>query len=50
LLRLLEQPLGLHRRFDRIEHDADRGRELFENIVCNVVNSWIDASSITALT
>ena len=30
LLRLLEQAFGLHRRFDRIEHDADRGRELFE--------------------
>ncbi len=26
LLRLLEQAFGLHRRFDRIEHDADRGR------------------------
>ena len=24
LLRLLEQAFGLHRRFDRIEHDADR--------------------------
>ena len=30
LLRLLEQAFGLHRRLDRIEHDADRGRELFE--------------------
>ena len=30
LLRLLEQALGLHRRLDRIEHDADRGGELFE--------------------
>ena len=30
LLRLLEQAFGLHRRFDRIEHDADRGRELFQ--------------------
>ena len=26
LLRLLEQTFGLHRRFDRVEHDADRGR------------------------
>jgi hypothetical protein len=30
LLRLLEQALGLHRRLDRIEHDANRGGELFE--------------------
>ena len=30
LLRLLEQAFGLHRRFDRIEHDADRGGELLE--------------------
>ena len=30
LLRLLEQTFGLHRRFDRVEHDADRGGELFE--------------------
>ena len=30
LLRLLEQAFGLHRRFDRIEHDADRGRQLLE--------------------
>ncbi len=30
LLRLLEQAFGLHRRFDRIEHDADRGGQLFE--------------------
>ena len=30
LLRLLEQPLGLHRRLDRIEHDADRRGELLE--------------------
>ena len=26
LLRLLQQALGLHRRFDRVQHDADRGR------------------------
>ena len=26
LLRLLEQAFGLHRRFDRVEHDADAGR------------------------
>src|SRR5579862_1775128 len=30
LLRLLEQAFGLHRRLDRVEHDADRGRQLLE--------------------
>ena len=30
LLRLLEQAFGLHRRFDRVEHDADDGGELLE--------------------
>ena len=30
LLRLLEQALGLHRRFDAVEHDADAGGELIE--------------------
>jgi hypothetical protein len=30
LLRLLEQAFGLHRRFDAVEHDADRGGELLE--------------------
>ena len=30
LLRLLEQALGLHRRLDRVEHDADRGGELLQ--------------------
>ena len=30
LLRLLQQVLGPHRRFDRVEHDADRLRELLE--------------------
>ena len=30
LLRLLEQTLGLHRRLDGVEHDADGGRELLE--------------------
>ena len=30
LLRLLQQVLRPHRRFDRVEHDADRLRELFE--------------------
>jgi hypothetical protein len=30
LLGLLQQILRAHRRFDRIEHDADRLRELFE--------------------
>ena len=30
LLRLLQQVLGAHRRFDRVEHDADRLRELLE--------------------
>ncbi len=30
LLRLLQQPLGLHRRFDAVQDDADAGRELVE--------------------
>ena len=30
LLRLLQQALGAHRRLDRVEHDADRLRELLE--------------------
>ena len=30
LLRLLEQTLGLHRRLDAVEHDADAGGELLE--------------------
>ncbi len=30
LLRLLQQALGAHRRFDRVEHDADGARELLE--------------------
>ena len=30
LLRLLEQAFGLHRRFDRVEHDADRVGELLQ--------------------
>ena len=30
LLRLLQQVLGPHRRLDRVEHDADRLRELLE--------------------
>ena len=30
LLRLLEQTLGLHRRLDGVEHDADGGGELLE--------------------
>ena len=30
LLRLLEQAFGLHRGFDRVEHDADRSRQLLE--------------------
>ena len=30
LLRLLEQPLGAHRRLDRVQHDADRAGELLE--------------------
>ena len=30
LLRLLEQPLCLHRRLDAVEHDADTRRQLFE--------------------
>ena len=30
LLRLFEQPFGLHRRFDAVEHDADAGGQLVE--------------------
>ena len=30
LLRLLQQPLGLHGGLNAVEHDADTGRELFE--------------------
>ena len=30
LLRLLEQAFGLHRGFDRVEHDADAGGQLLE--------------------
>ena len=30
LLRLLQQALGLHRRLDRVQHDADAGGELLE--------------------
>ncbi len=32
LLRLLEQVLGAHRRLDRVEDDADRLRELIEEL------------------
>ncbi len=32
LLALLEQSLGAHRRFNRIEHDADRLGKLFKEI------------------
>ena len=30
LLRLLQQPFGLHRRLNAVEHDADTRRQLFE--------------------
>ena len=30
LLRLLQQALGLHRRFDTVQHDTDAGGQLFE--------------------
>ena len=30
LLRLLEQPFGLHRRLDAVQHDADAGGQLLE--------------------
>ena len=30
LLRLLQQPFGLHRRLDAVEHDADARGQLFE--------------------
>ena len=51
LLRLLEQTFGLHRRFDRIQHDADGGRQLFEESdICRSVKRPSEASSMTALT
>ena len=30
LLRLLQQPFRLHRRFDTVQHNADAGGELLE--------------------
>ena len=30
LLRLLQQSFGLHRSLDAVEHDADAGRQLFQ--------------------
>ena len=30
LLRLRQQPFGLHRRLDAVQHDADAGRQLLE--------------------
>ena len=50
LLRLRQQAFGLHRCLDRIEHDADEVVSCSKNMVCKAVNSWIEASSITALT
>ena len=41
LLRLLEQPFGLHRRFDAVEHDADSGGELLEKGLLQV-GEWRD--------
>ena len=49
LLRLLEQALGAHRRFDRVEHDADAERELIEEVRLVEVKGWSEASSMTAL-
>ena len=50
-LRLLEQLLGAHVRLDRVQHDADRLRELLEERQLRPgVNAWNAASSITAIT
>jgi PAS domain S-box-containing protein len=37
-LRLLEELLGAHVRLDRIEHDADRFRQLIKERLCNGVD------------
>ena len=50
LLRLLQQAFGLHRGFDRVQHDADRVGELLQEGHLQVVKAVIEASSITALT
>ena len=50
LLRLLQQRFRLHRRFDRVQHDADRGRELLEEGDCSSVKAPSEASSNTAFT
>ena len=50
LLRLLQQALGLHRRLDAVEHDADAGGELLEERDLQAVKLPTEASSITALT
>ncbi len=50
LLRLLQQILGPHRRLDRVQDDADRLRELFEEgQVRRRVNGSIEDISMTAL-
>ena len=50
LLRLLQQAFGLHRRFDAVEHDADAGGELLQEGQMRGVNSFSEASAMTALT
>ena len=49
-LRLLQQLLGPHVRDDRVEHDADRLRELVEERWWISLNGMNEASSITAIT
>ena len=45
----LQQVFGAHRRFDRVEHDADALRELLEEREVRRVKGCSEASSITAL-
>jgi hypothetical protein len=50
LLRLHQQTLGLHRRLDAVEHDADAGGELLEEGKVRAVNGRDRRSSMTAFT
>ncbi len=50
LLRLFQQPFGLHRRFDAVEHDADTGCQLFKKRELQRSELLRDANSMTAFT
>ena len=51
LLGLLQQSFRLHRRLDRVQHDADAGRSVAPGRTsARSVKAPSDASSITALT